>query len=82
MVKEYDFISSSVDQITWCCFNTQLAAVIVRECFVVKQLQGFLDDTDFLDPFPSSFRTGYAGDIALVTLVDDLRRGVHLSRPS
>ena len=36
------------------------------------QLHGFLDETDYLDPFQSGFRSDYGIETASVTLVDDL----------
>lgn len=33
---------------------------------------GVLDETDFLDPFPSGFRPSYRTETALVALMDDL----------
>uniref|UniRef100_A0A803U1N2 Reverse transcriptase domain-containing protein n=1 Tax=Anolis carolinensis TaxID=28377 RepID=A0A803U1N2_ANOCA len=46
----------------------------VLEHVVASQLQGFLVDTDFLDPAQSGFRPGHGIETALVALVDDLRR--------
>uniref|UniRef100_A0A803SSM3 Reverse transcriptase domain-containing protein n=1 Tax=Anolis carolinensis TaxID=28377 RepID=A0A803SSM3_ANOCA len=46
----------------------------VLERVVASQLQGFLDDTDFLDQSQSGFRPGFSTEMALVALVDDLRR--------
>ncbi|KAF7252305.1 hypothetical protein EYD10_02240, partial [Varanus komodoensis] len=44
----------------------------VLERVVAGQLQTLLDETDYLDPFHSSFRPGYGTESALVTLYDDL----------
>ena len=41
----------------------------VLEFVVVSQLQGFLKEVDYLDPFQSGFRPGYGTDTALVALV-------------
>uniref|UniRef100_A0A803TPZ2 Reverse transcriptase domain-containing protein n=1 Tax=Anolis carolinensis TaxID=28377 RepID=A0A803TPZ2_ANOCA len=41
---------------------------------VASQLQGFFEETDYLDPAQSSFRPGHGTEMALVSLVDDLRR--------
>lgn len=38
------------------------------------QLQRFLDDADYLNPFQSGLRLAYGMETALVVLVDDLRR--------
>ncbi|KAF7243518.1 putative RNA-directed DNA polymerase from transposon BS, partial [Varanus komodoensis] len=46
----------------------------VLERVVAGQLQAFLDETDYLDPFQSGFRPGYGTESALVALYDDLRR--------
>uniref|UniRef100_A0A803TC32 Reverse transcriptase domain-containing protein n=1 Tax=Anolis carolinensis TaxID=28377 RepID=A0A803TC32_ANOCA len=46
----------------------------VLEHVVASQLQGFLVDTDFLDPAQSALRPGHGTETALVALVDDLRR--------
>ncbi|KAF7251034.1 putative RNA-directed DNA polymerase from transposon BS [Varanus komodoensis] len=46
----------------------------VLERVVGGQLQALLDETDYLDPFQSSFRPGYSTESALVTLYDDLCR--------
>ncbi|KAF7245513.1 putative RNA-directed DNA polymerase from transposon BS [Varanus komodoensis] len=46
----------------------------VLERAVAGQLQALLDETDYLDPFQSSFRPGYGPESALVALYDDLCR--------
>ncbi|KAF7246310.1 Tyrosine-protein kinase Yes, partial [Varanus komodoensis] len=46
----------------------------VLEQVVAGQLQAFLDETHYLDPFQSGFRPGYGTESALVTLYDDLCR--------
>uniref|UniRef100_A0A803TKZ4 Reverse transcriptase domain-containing protein n=1 Tax=Anolis carolinensis TaxID=28377 RepID=A0A803TKZ4_ANOCA len=46
----------------------------VLERVVASQLQGFSEDTDFLDQSQSGFRPGFSTKTALVALVDDLRR--------
>uniref|UniRef100_R4GD80 Reverse transcriptase domain-containing protein n=1 Tax=Anolis carolinensis TaxID=28377 RepID=R4GD80_ANOCA len=46
----------------------------VVERVVAAQLQAFLDDTDFLDPAQSGFRSGHCTETALVAIVDDLRQ--------
>ncbi|KAF7253346.1 hypothetical protein EYD10_01268 [Varanus komodoensis] len=46
----------------------------VLERVVAGQLQAFLDETDYLDPFQSGFRPGYGAESALVALYDDLCR--------
>ncbi|KAF7245360.1 RNA-directed DNA polymerase from mobile element jockey [Varanus komodoensis] len=46
----------------------------VLERVVAGQLQAFLDETDYLDPFQSGFRPGYGTESALVALYDDLCR--------
>ncbi|KAF7252571.1 RNA-directed DNA polymerase from mobile element jockey [Varanus komodoensis] len=46
----------------------------VLEQVVAGQLQALLDETDYLDPFQSSFRPGYGTESALVALYDDLCR--------
>ena len=43
----------------------------VLERMVVSQLQRFLDEVDYLDPFQSGFRPDYGTEIALDTLGDD-----------
>ncbi|XP_061490034.1 tRNA-splicing endonuclease subunit Sen15 isoform X1 [Rhineura floridana] len=40
------------------------------------QLQTHLDETDYLDPYQSGFRTGHGTETALVALVDDMRRAL------
>lgn len=42
---------------------------------MATQLQGFLDETDYLDPFQSGFRFGTETSL-VITLVDDLQRPV------
>lgn len=44
------------------------------ECPVVLQLQRFLKETDYLDPFHLSFRPCFGIETTLLTLVDDLMR--------
>uniref|UniRef100_A0A8D2Q0S4 Reverse transcriptase domain-containing protein n=1 Tax=Varanus komodoensis TaxID=61221 RepID=A0A8D2Q0S4_VARKO len=46
----------------------------VLERVVAGQLQALLDETDYLDPFQSSFRPGYGTESALVSLYNDLCR--------
>ncbi|KAF7248256.1 Transcription factor ETV6 [Varanus komodoensis] len=46
----------------------------VLERVVAGQLQARLDETDYLDPFQSSFRPRYGTESALVALYDDLCR--------
>ncbi|KAF7239150.1 Mitogen-activated protein kinase kinase kinase 14 [Varanus komodoensis] len=46
----------------------------VLEQVVAGQLQAFLDETDYLDPFQSSFKPGYGTKSALVALYNDLCR--------
>ncbi|KAF7243567.1 Aldehyde oxidase 2 [Varanus komodoensis] len=41
---------------------------------VAGQLQAFLEETDYLDPFHSGFRPSYGTESALVSLYDDLCR--------
>lgn len=43
----------------------------VVEKVVALQMQRILDETDYLDPFQSSFRPGYGTEMALVTVLDD-----------
>ena len=44
----------------------------VLDFVVAFRLQGFLDETAYLDPFQSGFMPGYGMKIALVVLVEDL----------
>ncbi|KAF7254753.1 Formin-2, partial [Varanus komodoensis] len=46
----------------------------VLEQVVAGQLQALLDETDYLDPFQSSFIPGYGTESALVALYNDLCR--------
>ena len=46
----------------------------VLEHVVVSQLQRFLEEVDYLDQFQSGFRFGCGTEIALVSLLDDLRQ--------
>lgn len=46
----------------------------VVEKVAAWQLQGLLDETDFLDSFYSGFRSSYETEIAFVTLIDNLRQ--------
>lgn len=39
---------------------------------MASQLCGFLDETDYLDPFQFGFRPDYGTETILVTFVDDL----------
>ena len=48
------------------------------EWAATDQLQTFLEETSVLDPFQSGFRPGHGVEMALVALMDDLRR--HLDR--
>ena len=43
------------------------------EWVMASQLQGVLEETDYLDVFQSGFSPDYARETALVTLVNDLR---------
>ena len=46
----------------------------VLEWVVAGQLQVLLDETDFLDPFQSGFRSVFGTETALVTMYNDLRQ--------
>ncbi|KAF7250327.1 Microtubule-associated serine/threonine-protein kinase 4 [Varanus komodoensis] len=46
----------------------------VLERVVAGQLQALLEETDYLDPFQSGFRSGYGTESALVALYNDLCR--------
>ena len=44
----------------------------VLECMAANQLQEFLDEMHYLDPFQSGFNPGYGIETDSVTWVDDL----------
>lgn len=48
----------------------------ILERVVALQLQAFLEETDYLDPFQFGFRPGFGTETALVVLVDDLRQEI------
>ena len=52
----------------------------VLEWVMTSQLQRFLGETDYLNPFQLGLRLGYGMETALVALVDDLHWEVDTGR--
>ena len=50
----------------------------VLKWVVSSQLQGILDEMDYLDPFQFGFKPGYGMKLALVAVVDDLHQELEM----